>query len=85
MESFYEYLEAGNGKDEALRLAKIDFINGNGIAHPFYWAGFTLIGDDKPIVEDNWFEKNGWMLALGLALLLAIFAVLRKYSSSART
>ncbi|MEL6252552.1 MAG: CHAT domain-containing protein [Bacteroidota bacterium] len=85
MENFYEYLDAGKGKDEALRLAKLDFINGNGIAHPFYWAGFTLIGDDKPIVEDNWFQKNWWMLAIGLVLLLGIYAVLRKYSSSART
>lgn len=81
MGSFYEYLDGGNGKDEALRLAKLDFINGNGIAHPFYWAGFTLIGDDKPIVEDNWFEKNWWMLAIGFFLLLVIYAVLRRYSS----
>ena len=54
-------------------------------AHPFYWAGFTLIGDDKPIVEENWFQKNWWMLVIGLVLLLGIYAVLRKYSSSART
>jgi len=85
MTSFYHHLSRGKGKDEALQLAKLDYLANNADAHPFYWAGFTLIGDDKPIVEDNWFQKNWWMLAIGLVLLLGIYAVLRKYSSSART
>ncbi|MDW3648652.1 MAG: CHAT domain-containing protein [Bacteroidia bacterium] len=81
MESFYQHLADGKGKDEALQLAKLDYLNEHADAHPFYWAGFTLIGDDKPIVEDNWFEKNWWMLAIGFFLLLVIYAVLRRYSS----
>ncbi len=60
MKRFYLYLLGGLSKDEALRQAQLDMlrdpleIEGSSgrlyrvsVAHPFYWAGFHLIGDWK--------------------------------------
>ncbi len=57
MQAFYQYLKEGKTKDEALRLAKLDYIKNspNQLAHPFFWAAFVLIGDCKPVVQtSNW-------------------------------
>ncbi|MCB0520595.1 MAG: CHAT domain-containing protein [Saprospiraceae bacterium] len=46
---FYKNLQQGKSKDEALRLAKLDFLKRNkgqgGFDHPFFWAGMIGIGD----------------------------------------
>jgi CHAT domain-containing protein/tetratricopeptide (TPR) repeat protein len=57
MQSFYQYLTAGEGKGAALRSAQLAFIRGawapgGGAAnwqHPFYWAPFFLVGDAGPV------------------------------------
>ncbi|HFA48092.1 MAG TPA: CHAT domain-containing protein, partial [Bacteroidetes bacterium] len=50
---FYKYLKIGKPKDEALRLAKLDFLEsnaGNGIGtHPYFWAGLIGIGDMRAV------------------------------------
>ncbi len=48
---FYEYLSKGDAKGEALRKAKLHFINVNRgkLNHPYYWAGLALIGNDDPV------------------------------------
>jgi tetratricopeptide (TPR) repeat protein len=46
MESFYEHLSTGLPVREALRQAQLDFVKTYGDkAHPYYWAGFEVIGD----------------------------------------
>ena len=49
MTSFYKYLSKGKEKDEALRLAKLEFLQKNEkkteLLHPFFWASFIGIGD----------------------------------------
>ncbi|WP_297089567.1 CHAT domain-containing tetratricopeptide repeat protein [uncultured Draconibacterium sp.] len=51
MTSFYKYLRGGKPKDEALRLAKINYLeNSNSrLAHPHYWMSFKCIGDNSPV------------------------------------
>jgi len=44
MKYFYQLLVDGKPKGEALRLAKLKFINSK-YGHPFYWASFVLYGD----------------------------------------
>jgi CHAT domain-containing protein len=44
MEAFYAYLNAGRGKGESLRLAKLDMLK-SGRSDPFYWGAFVLCGD----------------------------------------
>jgi CHAT domain-containing protein/tetratricopeptide (TPR) repeat protein len=45
MESFYRGLIQGLPKDEALRRAQARFLEGGAGAHPYFWAGFQLVGD----------------------------------------
>lgn len=51
MEHFYRYLRAGLNKKQALRQAKIDYLQAAGAeaSDPFFWAPFVLIGDWSPM------------------------------------
>ncbi|MEM6807127.1 MAG: CHAT domain-containing protein, partial [Bacteroidota bacterium] len=74
MDVLYKHIAAGKGKDDALQLAKKEYIHRYQNAHPYYWAGFTLIGDDKAIEFDPWWQRNIWIVVLAfLLLLLALF------------
>ena len=52
MTQFYRNLSIGRDKGEALRVAKLDLLKKfRSQAAPFYWAGFTLVGDASvPVV-----------------------------------
>ncbi len=52
MVGFYKHLKAGETKDKALQLAKLDYLKTatHGKAHPYYWSGFIGIGDMRGIV-----------------------------------
>jgi CHAT domain-containing protein/tetratricopeptide (TPR) repeat protein len=52
MGDFYRFLVQGQGKDEALRLAKMKMLKSTR-RHPFYWAGFVLHGDAASISFGN--------------------------------
>ena len=48
MASFYQNLEGDKrSKSEALRQASLNLIKGRRHQHPFYWAGFILIGNNE--------------------------------------
>jgi len=49
---FYEYLNDGKSKTEALRLAKTHFIKEKN-ANPHYWGPYMLIGDKEPVVRPH--------------------------------
>jgi CHAT domain-containing protein len=44
-------LREGLPKDEALRRAKLEYLeeSSQARAHPFFWAGFILVGDKRPV------------------------------------
>jgi len=59
MDYFYEGLSKGKSKTEALRNAKIKYLEtteDNLLRHPYYWAAFVVSGDVSPITE-----KNDWV------------------------
>ena len=75
MIDFYKNLKIGKEKDEALRLAKLSWLNNDAIPsqmkHPYYWAGFIASGDTTPLV----LEESSTILYLGmLAFLIALVA-----------
>lgn len=51
MQEFYQQLAIKKPKDEALRQAKLKFIQKNKSlkAHPFFWGGIFSVGDNAPI------------------------------------
>jgi CHAT domain-containing protein len=56
MELFYENLKEGQDKDIAIQKARQEYLRKfpGEHAHPYFWAGFVLIGDRKPV---SFFKK----------------------------
>lgn len=81
MVRFYDYLQDGKGKAEALRLAKSSFLKeaDQKYTHPFYWSTFIMIGDNAPIS----FAKS-WPFWTGILLLGIIIFLLGRYIWSRR-
>ena len=79
LESFYNYLNDGKTKAEALRLAKLDYIANASPTqqHPKYWAHLVLVGDPGAISFSSSpdFKKYGF-IALGLLAAFILFRVL---------
>ena len=80
MLNFYQNLKEGLPKNEALRRAKLDYL-GNAkldrLAHPYYWAGFMLMGDTTPI-QGNLIPGWAWLLLIALLVIAAGFYFLRR-------
>jgi hypothetical protein len=69
---FYEYLQQGLSKDEALRRAKIDFLEKMPEdLHPYYWGQYRQIGDFRNVSISEPISHIWWYL-LPIAGLLGI-------------
>ena len=66
---FYKLLSQGRSKSDALRLAKLQYMDNApaNMSHPYFWAGLALIGDDAPAYPASyywlWFVLGGILLA----------------------
>lgn len=68
--AFYQELEQGTKKDEALRQAKLQYLDkltaeNDHKAHPYYWASFIPVGQMQPIDRVPSFGRHA-LLLLGL-------------------
>ncbi|WP_299384654.1 CHAT domain-containing protein [uncultured Lacinutrix sp.] len=75
--SFYKYIKEGKTKSEALRQAKLDYLNTHSLseASPYYWSSLILIGDDSVIK----FESNLlFYTVLSTIILLILFFIFKK-------
>ena len=79
MDHFYQNLASGFRKDEALRQAKIEYINeaDNVKSNPFYWAGFVSIGSPDSVNLPSKTNYALWMIAF-VVLVIAIILVYQK-------
>ncbi|MEM9858197.1 MAG: CHAT domain-containing protein, partial [Bacteroidota bacterium] len=70
MQYFYENLKKGMTKSEALRQAKLTFLETAPPEkqHPFYWGAFVVIGDDSPLFRKSF----TWVLPLTLLFFLVL-------------
>jgi CHAT domain-containing protein len=76
MRLFYANLDKGMTKSEALRKAKLEFLEKAGTmqAHPFFWAAPVLWGNDEPLKLQ---KKSGRALYfLSIAIILTLLFVL---------
>lgn len=77
VEAFFKYLKEGKSKDEALRLAKREFLWNDErfeMTHPFYWAGLVAAGDMRALELEQPCGYIWWVLtALTLLLVLGWF------------
>lgn len=72
MEYFYEGLSQGRSKSEALREAKLKYLESTDddlLKHPYYWAAFVVSGDIEPISNP---VSNWWWMLIGLGIFLLI-------------
>lgn len=66
---FYENLEKGQTKNEAIRNAKLTYLKTTTepeLLHPYYWAGFVVTGDVSPLKDDS----HTWLYVLGIMGLI---------------
>jgi hypothetical protein len=56
MTQYYHYLSRGKAKDEAMRLAKLDFMKSipPSLSNPYYWAAYEVLGDNAPVVNKSY-------------------------------
>ncbi|HRI58325.1 MAG TPA: CHAT domain-containing protein [Saprospiraceae bacterium] len=82
VEAFFKHLKAGKTKDEALRLAKLEFIDNdkNGeMLHPFYWAGLMATGDMCVLDLPHKNAFPAWFyVVMGLVLFSLLFRLRRQ-------
>jgi len=70
MSTFYENLDRGQSKDEALKNAKLQLMTGG--KSPQKWAGYIAIGDMKPFRTGN--SNLLYLLwGIGLGLLISLW------------
>ncbi|WP_273275197.1 CHAT domain-containing protein [Maribacter polysiphoniae] len=70
MKSFYGNLSNGLNKKEALRQAKLRYLNSNDDAllrHPYYWSGIVITGNTMPLTSTDYLL---WAIAALIGLLL---------------
>ncbi len=82
MIGFYEHLENGKAKDEALQLAKLDYLEatrGTQLQHPYYWAGFVVSGKVSVLENKNFILQYSYIIIIGLSILLIIYFILLRH------
>lgn len=75
MGEFYRYLAEGKNKDEALRMAKLNYLDQASPLgqHPFYWNSFVVMGNIKPIAQNENHKVWYWAFGgIGLIFLLVL-------------
>lgn len=76
MTYFYTNLKDGMAKDEALRQAKLSYLeNADPVkSHPYYWAGFVFSGNPEPLEFNDNYDMIWWLLAVVfLIVVVAVF------------
>lgn len=74
MKTFYTRLADGKNKSDALRDAKLAFLqtSNNLTSNPYYWAALVPIGNDAPMRKsfDRWWVPLGLVVMIGLLYFL---------------
>ncbi|HRP54564.1 CHAT domain-containing tetratricopeptide repeat protein [Agriterribacter sp.] len=70
---FYKHLKKGHTKSEALRKAKLSFLENNHgeLANPFYWGGLCVIGDDAALYSTG--NRLYWFMGVVIAALALVY------------
>jgi len=84
---FYSYLADGKSKDEALRLAKLDYIKNSPPVYtdPYYWAAYEVVGDNAPVIINRTKYFIIGVIGIVLAVSVLLYYLRRRRSFSARS
>ncbi|WP_421921040.1 CHAT domain-containing protein [Marinifilum sp.] len=78
MTNFYTFLSQGLKKDEALRQAKLKYLETSDPlkSHPYFWSGYVTMGDVDPLYD---FDLNNNIVYMGLGgLFIILLFIFRK-------
>lgn len=78
MERFYAYLAAGGPAVDALRAAQTELRGDSRTRHPYFWAGFVLVGDGDariPLTRQGRILDRKILLGMILAMMLLYIAL----------
>jgi hypothetical protein len=85
VQRFNRELNQGRSSEEAVRRAKLSYVNHPRYSHPFYWSSLVIFGDaararvEKPVAE----PVGLTMLAAALSLS-ALAIVFRRFTRTAK-
>lgn len=67
---FYFHLSKGKPKDEAMRLAKLEYLKKSPpvFNNPYFWAAYEVTGENSPVVPRN---RNNVLIIICVNLILA--------------
>ena len=85
---FFEELRKGKAKNEALRKAKIRFLEevDATTAHPAFWSNFVLSGDYSPVYQKKTNSRSLWLIGLlAGSVFLAIFRIQKRRKEKRNT
>jgi CHAT domain-containing protein len=87
MNLFYQGLRQGLPVDEALRKAKLSYLeNATGYeASPFFWSTFVPLGNMEPLMLQPAHGNYGNSIVVGLTMVLCIFAIFRIYKKKRKS
>lgn len=71
MERFYSHLKSSKSITGSIRKTKLELIQDKTLSHPYYWAGFIVIGNADSNISKKYFTK--WII---YGLLLTLLCVL---------
>ncbi|RLD64675.1 MAG: hypothetical protein DRI84_08440 [Bacteroidetes bacterium] len=76
--NYYKYLSEGRSKSKALQLAKIKYLESADPlkSHPYFWAAYIQIGNNKPINPEH--SSQALMYYLSLLILSLVVFTFRK-------
>ncbi len=85
MDRFYAGLAGGLAAADALRAAQQELRAGADTAHPFYWAGFVLVGEPETAFPLRARAAASGMAGVAMTLLLAAIVAFLAWRGRGRT
>lgn len=80
--NFYKNLKQGDTKSKALQKAKLEYLattEEEELRHPYYWAGFVVLGDNAPLTEKS---VSLWVIVPVVVLVSGLcFMAFQSFSS----
>ena len=70
LKEFYKHLVLGKRKDEAMRIAKLEYLKSTDLvgASPKYWASLVVVGNQAPIYKGFLVKKIIWLCIILLVI-----------------